>query len=85
MVLLYPVIWNAFYIGLQLLFILPEEEFHKLESEIELQHFQSIVRKNWGLKDAKMNQNAKTSLTVSGKATKKSSEFSLAIGHSLLK
>ena len=69
MVLLCPVIWNAFYIGLQLLFILPEEEFHKLEYEKELQHFQNIVRKNNDAKDAKTNHDAKESSTVqSGKA-----------------
>ena len=62
-----------------------QEEFHKLEYEIELQHFQSIVRKKWGLKDAKMNQNATMSLTVLGKATKKSSELSLVMEKSLLK
>ena len=69
MVLLCPVIWNAFYIGLQLLFILLEEEFHKLEYEKELQHFQNIVRKNNDAKDAKTNQDAKeSSIVQSGKA-----------------
>ena len=69
MVLHFPVIWNAFYIELQLLFISPEEEFHKLEYEIELQHFQNIVRKNNDAKDAKTNQDAKeSSIVQSGKA-----------------
>ena len=69
MVLLCQVIWNAFYIELQLLFISPEEEFHKLEYEKELQHFQNIVRKNNDAKDAKTNHDAKESSTVqSGKA-----------------
>ena len=69
MVLHFPVIWNAFYIELQLLFISPEEEFHKLEYEKELQNFQNIARKNKDAKDAKTNQDAKESSTVqSGKA-----------------
>ena len=46
-----------------------QEEFHKLEYEIEFQHFQNIVKKNKDSNDANMNQNAKESLTVSGMAT----------------
>ena len=46
-----------------------QEEFHKLEYEIELQHFQNIVKKNKDSNDANMNQNAKEFLTVSGMAT----------------
>ena len=59
---------NAYYIRRQRWFISLKEEFRKLESEIELQQFQNIVRKNRDSNDAKKNQNAKTSLTVSGTA-----------------
>ena len=45
-----------------------QEEFHKLEYEIELQYFQNIVKKNKDSNDANMNQNAKESSIVSGMA-----------------
>ena len=45
-----------------------QEEFRKLEYEIEFQHFQSTVKKNKDSNDANMNQNAKESLIVSGMA-----------------
>ena len=59
--LLYQVNSNAYYTGQQRQFISLKEEFHKLESEIELQHFQNIVRRNRDSNDAKMNQNVKKS------------------------
>ena len=49
--------------------ISPQEEFHKLENEKEVQHFQNIARKKNDAKDAKTNQHAEESSTVqSGKA-----------------
>ena len=52
-----------------MLYISPEEEYHKLEYEKELHHFQNIARKTKDAKDAKTNQDAKESSTVqSGKA-----------------
>ena len=59
---------NAYYIRLQRHFMSLQEEFHKLEYEIEFQHFQNIVKKNNDWKDAKMNQNAKEYWIVSGMA-----------------
>ena len=56
--LLYQVDSIAYYIRRQRRFISLKEEFHKLESEIELQQFQNIVMRNRGSNDAEMNQNA---------------------------
>ena len=59
--LLYQVDSNAYYTRRQRRFISLKEEFHKLESEIELQQFQNIVMRNRDSKDVKMNQNVKGS------------------------
>ena len=59
--LLYQVDSIAYYIRRQRQFISLKEEFHKLEYEKELQHFQNIARKSKDAKDAKTNQDAKES------------------------